>query len=145
MQVRQLMNTNVVSLLPDDSVSHAARLLQRHNVGSLPVCAQDGRLRGIVTDRDIVLRCVASESPPEETRVREIMTRGVVSVTPDDDVREAAHLMAAEQIRRLPVVENNRVIGMLSIADMARNHAFDMETSKALSEISMPDNPYNKK
>lgn len=144
MQVRQLMNTNVISLLPEDTVSHAARLIQRHDIGSLPVCAADGKLRGIVTDRDIVLRCVASETPPEETRVREIMTRGVISVTPDDDIREATHIMANEQIRRLPVVENNRVIGMISLADMARNHAFDMEASKALSDISMPEQPYKK-
>ena len=78
MKVSELMNSNVVSLRPDDTVAHAATLLARHNIGALPVCAPDGRLRGMVTDRDIVLRCVASESQPEETAAREIMTRGEV-------------------------------------------------------------------
>ena len=138
MKGSELMNSNVVSLRPDDTVAHAATLLARHNIGALPVCAPDGRLRGMVTDRDIVLRCVASESQPEETAAREIMTRGIASVSPEDDVRAAAHLMALEQVRRLPVVEHGKVVGMLSIADMARATEFDMEASKAFCEICSP-------
>ena len=137
MQVSELMNTHVVSISPDESAAVAARLLHRHNVGSLPVCSQDGRLKGIVTDRDIVLRCVAAETDPAATRVREIMSRGVVTVSPKEDIRQASQLMASEQIRRLPVVEDNgRVVGMISLGDMARTNAFTMEASKALSEIS---------
>ena len=136
MIVSDLMNPNVVSIAPDESAALAARLLRRHNVGSLPVCSLDGRIRGIVTDRDIVLRCVAAESDPEQTKVREIMSRGVVSVGPEADVREATRLMASEQVRRLPVVDEGRVIGMLSLGDMAKNARFDMEASKALAEIS---------
>ncbi|MPN04277.1 Inosine-5'-monophosphate dehydrogenase [bioreactor metagenome] len=97
---------------------------------------EDGRLRGIVTDRDIVLRCVAAEEDPSKTPVREIMSRHCVTVAPDADAREATRLMAAEQIRRLPVVEKDRVVGMLSLGDLARTQRFDMEASKALSEIS---------
>ena len=136
MLVSDLMNPNVVSIAPDESAALAARLLRRHNVGSLPVCSLDGHIRGIVTDRDIVLRCVAAESAPEQTKVREIMSRGVVSVGPRADVREAARLMASEQVRRLPVVEDGRVVGILSLGDMAKNTRFDMEASKALAEIS---------
>ncbi|MDR3207579.1 MAG: CBS domain-containing protein [Oscillospiraceae bacterium] len=136
MLVSELMNPNVVSITPDESAALAARLLRRHNVGSLPVCSIDGRLRGIVTDRDIVLRCVAAESDPEQTKVREIMSRGVVGVSPDADVREATRLMSAEQVRRLPVIDEGRVIGMLSLGDMAKTASFGMEASKALSEIS---------
>ena len=143
MKVSELMSSNVVSLRPEDTASRAATLLARHNVGALPVCSQDGRLRGIVTDRDIVLRCVAGECRPEETDVREIMTRGVACVSPDDDVRAAAHLMSVEQVRRLPVVENGRVVGMLSLADMARKGSFDMEASKALCDISMPASKFS--
>ena len=138
MKVSELMNTNVVSLRPDDTTTQAAILLARHNVGILPVCTPDGRLRGIVTDRDIVLRCIASESQPEETTVREIMTRGIASVSPEDDVRAAAHLMSVEQVRRLPVLEHGKVVGMLSLADMARSTNFDMEASKAFCEICSP-------
>ena len=138
MRVSELMNGNVVSINPDESVTLAARLLTRHNVGSLPVCALDGKLKGILTDRDIVLRCVASESDPQNMKVGEIMSRGVKTVGPDDDVRTASHLMAHEQVRRLPVVDGvGKVVGMLSLGDMAKTHNFDMEASKALSEISM--------
>ena len=136
MLVSELMNDNVISISPDEPAALAARLFFRHNIGSLPVCTDDGRLRGIITDRDIVLRCVAAENDPDNTPVREIMSRNVVSASPDDDVRQATQQMSANQIRRLPVVQNGRIVGMLALGDMARTHAFDMEASKALSEIS---------
>ncbi len=144
MRVSELMNPNVVSITPDETASLAARLLNRHNIGSLPVCTLDGKLRGIVTDRDIVLRCVAAESDPSNTKIREIMTRGVVSVAPDDDVREATRLMSAEQVRRLPVVRDGRIVGMLSLGDMAKKQDFDMEASKALCDISSNIKKYNR-
>ena len=136
MQVRDLMNPSVISVTTADSTALAARLLSRHNIGSLPVCSPDGRLRGIVTDRDIVLRCVAAEEDPAQTPVREVMTRGCFSLSPDDDCREATRVMALRQVRRLPVVENGKLVGMLSLGDLARSHTYDMEASKALSEIS---------
>ena len=83
MQVRDLMSSSVVSIAPDESVALAARLLSRHNIGSLPVCGADGRLRGIVTDRDIVLRCVAAEENPANTPVREIMSYNCAVVKSD--------------------------------------------------------------
>ena len=136
MLVSQMMNTNVVSILPDESTSLAARLLDRHNIGSLPVCDSGGHIKGIVTDRDIVLRCVAADGDPSQTPVGEIMSRCIVSVSPGDNVTEAARLMAGEQIRRLPVIDSGRVVGMLSLGDMARRREFDTEASKALSDIS---------
>lgn len=136
MQVRDFMNPSVVSITPGESACLAARLLSRHNVGSLPVCGEDGGLRGIVTDRDIVLRCVAAEEDPAHVSVKDIMTRNCAVVSPDDDAREATRLMAARQVRRLPVLEGGRVVGMVSLGDLAKSHQFDMEASKALSEIS---------
>ena len=136
MQVRDLMNPSVVSITPGESASLAARLLSRHNLGSLPVCGEDGGLRGIVTDRDIVLRCVAAEEDPASTPVREIMSRNCAVVSPEDDAREASRLMAAAQVRRLPVTDGDKVVGMVSLGDLARSHRCDMEASKALSEIS---------
>ena len=136
MIVSELMTDNVISISPDEPASLAARLLFRHNIGAVPVCTEDGRLRGIVTDRDIVLRCVAAENDPETTPIREIMTRGLVTVSPTDDVREAARQMAQSQVRRLPVVDSGKLVGMLALGDMAKTHSFDMEASKALSEIS---------
>lgn len=136
MRVSQIMNSNVVCVTPDESTTLAARLLNRHNIGSLPVCSLDGRIKGIVTDRDIVLRCVASENDPNTTKVGDIMSRSVISVSPDDDVGEAARIMAGDQIRRLPVVQDGRIVGMVSLGDMAKRHEFDMEAAKALSDIS---------
>lgn len=136
MQVRDLMSQGVVSIDPDESAALAARLLSRHNVGALPVCGQDGRLRGIITDRDIVLRCVAAEEDPTKTPVRDIMTRGCAVVSPNDDAREATRMMASSQVRRLPVTEDGKVVGMVSLGDLATSHTYDMEASKALADIS---------
>ena len=136
MQVRDLMNPSVVSITPSESASLAARLLSRHNVGSLPVCGEDGGLWGIVTDRDIILRCVAAEEDPAQTMVRDIMTRNCATVAPGDDCREATRLMSTQQVRRLPVVEKGKLVGVISLADLARSHRFDMEASQALCEIS---------
>ena len=137
MLVSDLMSDSVITIAPDEPAALAARLLYRHNIGSVPVCTPDGRLRGIVTDRDIVLRCVAAENDPDTTPVREIMTRNIVTVKSQDDVREAARQMADAQVRRLPVVEGDRLVGLLALGDMAKTHQFDMEASKALSEISL--------
>ena len=136
MQVRDYMSPSVVSITPEESAALAARLLARHNVGALPVCGPEGNLRGMVTDRDIVLRCVAAEEDPARTRVKDIMTRGCAAVAPDADPREAARLMAEKQVRRLPVVEDDRVVGVVSLGDLARSQRYDREASKALSEIS---------
>ena len=145
MLVSMVMSSNVVSLTPDDTAARAARLLMRHDIGALPICSKDGRLRGLVTDRDITLRCVALDNPPEETKLREIMTRGVVSVAPRDDINEAVKLMSAEQIYRLPVVENNHVIGMISLSDIFLRGNCKSEISSALTEIFLPNNKYRKK
>ena len=136
MQVRDLMSQGVVSITPGESAALAARLLSRHNVGSLPVCGEDGRLRGIVTDRDIVLRCVAAEEDPSKVPVRDIMSRNCAVVSPNDDAREASRMMAAAQVRRLPVTEEGKVVGMVSLGDLAVSQAYDREASKALADIS---------
>lgn len=136
MLVSDMMSPNVVAITPEESIALAARLLYRHNIGALPVCSTDGTLKGLITDRDIVLRCVAAQQDPEETSVREIMTKGIVSLNPNDDARVASRIMAEEQVRRLPVLSDGKVVGMVSLGDLAKTQAYDMEASKALSEIS---------
>ena len=136
MQIKDLMNPSVVTIEPTSSASSAARLISRHNVGVLPVCGADRRLRGVVTDRDIVLRCIAAEEDPAQTMVRDIMTRSCATVSPGDDCREATRIMSARQVRRLPVVEEGRLVGMISLSDLARSRRFDMEAAQALCEIS---------
>ena len=139
MQVKELMCGSVVWVDPADTAQNAARLLARHNVGSLPVCGEDGGLRGMITDRDIVLRCVAIEEDPAKTPVHKVMTRNCATVSPTADTREAARIMAAQQVRRLPVVENDKVIGVVSLGDLSMSHSCDMEAAAALSEISEED------
>lgn len=136
MQVKDLMNPSVITIEPGSSAALAARLISRHNVGALPVCGEDRRLRGVVTDRDIVLRCIAAEEDPAQTPVRDIMTRSCTTVSPQDDCREATRLMSLHQVRRLPVVENGRLVGVISLGDVARSGRFDMEAAQALCEIS---------
>ncbi len=140
MKVRDIMTKNVAYVDPNSKVSDVARLMQKHNVGSIPVCDQSGVV-GIVTDRDIVVRNIASGKNPSDTPVSEIMTTGVTTVTPDTDVNEIAHVMAAKQIRRVPVVENNTLVGVLSLGDIAVDKRFEVEASEALTEISKPAKP----
>ena len=136
MKVCDIMSRRVVSIAPDEPVSAAAKLLRRMNIGALPVCDASNRLRGIVTDRDIVTRCVALEADPATTRVAEIMSRGVVTASPLDDTGHAARTMSADRVRRLPVLDNGRLVGLVSLCDMARDANCDMEAAEALSEIS---------
>ena len=93
-------------------------------------------LQGIVTDRDIILRCVAPEDDPSRVPVKNIMTRHPKALSPADDVRQAAQIMAIQQVRRLPVVEDGRVVGLVSLGDLAKCGKFEMEVSKALTDIS---------
>ena len=128
--MRDIMNPHVVSIDPTESAALAARLLARHNVGSLPVCGSGGQLQGMVTDRDIVLRCVAAEEDPRSVPVRSIMSRRPAVVTPEDDVRQAARLMSSQQVRRLPVVDKDRVVGVVSLGDLAKCGRYEMEISR---------------
>ena len=136
MKVSELMTDSTVSVTPEESAGLAARLLSRHNIGSLPVCDENGRVHGVITDRDIVTRCVAAGDDPENTPVGDLMTRGVISVNPGEDAERAAELMGRGQVRRLPVTENGRLVGMISLGDIAQTAALTVETARALGEIS---------
>lgn len=133
MKVREIMTANVIRLEPGESASVAARMLERYNIGALPVCTADGRLCGMITDRDLAVRCMAAEKPGT-AKVTDVMTAQVVAVSPDADVRDAGKLMGEKQIRRLPVVEQGRLCGILSLSDLAGNHA----AQEALELLSSP-------
>ena len=136
MRVRDLMSKSVVTIAPEESAALAARLLSRHELGALPVCAADGTLVGIVTDRDIVTRCVAAGEEPGRVPVRDIMSPAPSVITPETPISDAARLMAQRQVRRLPVVEQGHVVGMLSLGDLARSRRTDTEAAAALSDSS---------
>ena len=136
MKICDIMTDGVVCVGAAEPVTAAARLLKQHNVGALPVCDNTGRLKGIITDRDIIMRCVAAEGNPKEMRVQDIMSRGIITVSPFDDVEKAARLMSEDQVRRLPVMDAGKLVGVLALSDMARSCNCEMEAAGALTEIS---------
>lgn len=136
MNVKDIMSAKPITVSPEESAAVAARLLSRHNVGALPVCGKNGALKGMITDRDIVLRCIAADEDPQTTKVSEIMTRRVFSVEASETLDKATALMAKEQIRRLPVQDKGRVVGMLSLGDLACRPGSSAEAGQALSNIS---------
>ena len=136
MKLREVMTHPVIRIHPDETVAVAARTLTHYIIGILPVCGGDGRLCGLVTDRDLVTRCLAAGRSPANTPVRDVMTAQVISARPDLDTSMAASLMGREQIRRLPVVENGRLCGMVSLGDLAVKEESSLDAGDALSGIS---------
>lgn len=136
MKICDIMSDNVVSIAPGEPVTAAAKLLKRCNIGVLPVCDEGGKLKGMLTDRDIVVRCVALESDPSRVKVEEIMSRGIITTGPFEEVEHAVRIMSEDQVRRVPVLDSGKLVGMVSLCDMARNCNCDMEAAEALAEIS---------
>ena len=140
LKVRDIMTKSVAYVNPNTPVTEVAQLMQKHNVGSIPVLDATG-IVGIVTDRDIVVRNIAHGKLPQNTSVKDIMTTQVTTVTPDTDIGEVSAIMSDKQIRRIPVVENNKLVGMVSLGDVATQPRYDVEAAYALTEISKPSRP----
>lgn len=136
MKVRDIMSKDIASLNSNDSIERAAQLMKQYDVGSIPVCTND-RVIGIVTDRDIAIRNVASGQNPRQN-IGDIMSKDVVVGNPDMDVRDAARLMSDRQIRRLPIVENNSLIGIVALGDISLEPACQNNAGQALKNISEP-------
>lgn len=137
MLVQDVMNSHLVTVEQDETVAAAARLLSRHNVGALPVIGPGGRLKGMLTDRDIAVRCVAANFDPNVTRVRAVMSAGAVTVSAGAEAVEAARTMAKAGVRRLPVTENGMLVGMLSQGDFA-NCGPNPEAARAFQAVFQP-------
>lgn len=135
MEIKDIMTRNVVSIDPVESVEVAARTMSRYNIGALPVC-KGGKLCGILTDRDIVTRCLAANRQPSNTQVRQVMTEQVTAVSPDMQTGVAAHLMGRLQVRRLPVVEQGNLCGMVSLGDMAIREETVLDAGDVLADVS---------
>ena len=138
MKVRQIMCQPVIRIGAEEPVSVAARTLAHYNIGALPVCDAAGKLCGMITDRDLVIRCMAAAKNPAVTTVREVMTGQVVSVKPDMHTSVAAHLMGSGQIRRLPVTENGKLCGMLSLGDLASREEKQLRDCRLLCFSASP-------
>jgi CBS domain-containing protein len=135
MTVGDLMTAYPEALGPDDTIQKAAKMMRDHDYGIIPILDGDESLVGVVTDRDIVIQAVASGQGPE-TALRECMTAQPDTIPRDLPVAQALHLMNTRQIRRVPVVESGRLIGMLSVGDIAKSQIPEAEKAKTLESVS---------
>ena len=134
-RIREIMTSNPSTIEPDNTVVDAARIMKQEDAGVVPV-TENGRLTGMVTDRDIAIRVVAEGKDPQSTPVREVASKDLVTVDPQQDLDEALRLMAKHQVRRLPVVEEDgKLVGVVAQADVAR-HGDDTKTGQVVQEIS---------
>ena len=141
MQLKDVMTREVEVISPEASLEEAAGKMDQLDVGPLPVC-DGGRLVGLVTDRDITVRATAAGKDPRTTRVREAMTTDVLSCFEDQDVQEAARLMEAQQVRRVPVLDRaGRLVGIVSLADLAVETGDARLGGEVLEGVSEPARP----
>ncbi|MGG4550897.1 CBS domain-containing protein [Paenibacillus sp. FSL W8-0186] len=134
-KVKDIMTDQVVTVSPKDNIYEVAVKMKNNDTGFIPVVENGDRLIGVITDRDLVIRAIADKHPGS-TAVETVMTRGIRCASPDTPVDEAADMMAEQQIRRLPVTEGERLIGIVSLGDMAVRNNFADEAGDALSDIS---------
>jgi len=134
MKVKDIMTNHICCVAPDMTLENTSKIMCGADVGVVPVCGADGII-GIVTDRDIITRGVSKGFSPNE-KIERVMSKNVISVTPDTEVKDAVQIMSDRQIRRLPVISNNEIVGMLSIGDLARCGKLDTEVAKAESGIA---------
>jgi CBS domain-containing protein len=133
--IREVMTPNPSTIKPDESVVEAARIMKEQDAGVVPV-TENGRLTGMVTDRDIAIRVVAEGKDPQSTKVREVASTDLVTIDPQQELDEALRLMAQHKVRRLPVVEEDgRLVGVVAQADVARE-GHDKQTGQVVQEIS---------
>ena len=137
MLVKDIMTNSIVSLNSEDSVERAAQMMKQFDVGSIPVCSQE-KVVGMITDRDIILRTVATGSNGNNQKISEVMTSNPVTGSPDMDVHDAAKIMSEQQIRRLPIVENNHLVGIVSLGDISVEPTLQDNAEEALKNISEP-------
>ena len=121
MKVKDCMSNDVVWLNPDASVGECARLMDEEHVGSIPVCDRNKTVVGLVTDRDILLRAVAHSKDINNTKLSEIMTTNVFCCDINADIEQVTKIMSENQIRRVPVIDKNKIAGMLTLTDLSRS------------------------
>ncbi len=146
MIVKELMSTSVCFVKADGTVADAVALMKKYDIGFVPICDNKGCLIGLVTDRDIVLRALTESSPERQTDtlsintnqipVSSIMSTDVVTVTSDINIHDAALLFSKKGVRRLPVLENGRLVGVLSLSDLARKRIFLSEIGDIMNSIT---------
>lgn len=135
MKVRELMTTDVPAAELGSTLEEIATIMRHEDLGAVPI-VDDGELVGIVTDRDIVVRCVAEGGDPGESTAEDILSGGLVTVAPEADIEEAEEMMSRHQIRRLPVVREGRLQGMISLGDIAVKAGSRWGHGRVLEDVS---------
>jgi CBS domain-containing protein len=135
-RARDIMTGDATCVGENETLIDAARKMADLDVGALPICGEDNRLKGMVTDRDIVVKVLAQGKDPSQTRAGELGQGKPVTIGADDSVEEALQVMAEHQVRRLPVIDGHELVGMVSLADVARN-ADETQVGKVVEAISM--------
>lgn len=135
MQVSEVMTTDLITLNPNASVKEAALMMKKFNIGAILI-SRDKKLAGIITDRDIVMRLVAENINSSESELKDFMTQSPVNISPDTDIHLAASIMAEHQIRRLPVVQNEQLLGIVTLGDLAVEAT--QEAEHVLHNVSRP-------
>ena len=130
-----IMTKDVTLIREEETMREAAERLAKDDIGVLPICDENKQIRGVLTDRDIVVNVIARGKDPANTRARELEQSEIITLRPDDSIQHACDLMAEHQVRRLPVVEDGRVVGMVSQADVAKNVSPE-QAGRMLTQIS---------
>ncbi|MDL4841290.1 CBS domain-containing protein [Aquibacillus rhizosphaerae] len=134
-RIKDIMSTNLTFCTADDTINEAANKMKDKNVGTIPVCGSNRELLGMVTDRDLVIRGYANQKEGS-SKIQEVMSDKLISVSPDATVQEASELMAEHQIRRLPIVDNGELVGIVALGDLALDEKSNEAAGHALEEIS---------
>ena len=122
MKVKDCMCQDVCSCTPETTIENCAKLMSEKHVGCVPVCNTNQEIVGLVTDRDLILRCIACDKDAKQTPVSDVMTTNICSCTPNDEIEDAENKMAKLQIRRIPVIDNKKVIGIITVGDLTKNN-----------------------
>lgn len=142
MRVKEVMTCSVECTRPTASLQEAAQKMRELNVGPLPVCGDDNRLEGIITDRDITVRAIAEGKDPKTTPVQDAMTRNITYCFQDQEIAEAARLMKEKRIRRLAVLDHDKhLVGIISLGDLAVGTHDEALAGDALQRVSEPAQP----
>jgi len=118
MLVKEVMNRNVKTIRPEDTVKYAAQIMNENHIGSLVVVSGSGEVIGIITERDILVDVVATGKSAENIKISEIMTPNIITITPDKTLEEAADIMTENKIKKLPVVDNGKLVGIVTATDL---------------------------
>ena len=134
--VREFMTTDAQCIPEDQTLQDAARMMRDLDCGSLPICGNDGKLTGFITDRDIVVKCLAEGKDAREVRARDLATGKPYWIDADANVDEAIAMMEEHQVRRLPVIKDHQLVGIISQGDIARNHYAEQRVGEMVEHIS---------